>query len=103
MIENQQQGDRLLARIEGEMTIYQAVEQHQALQQLIGSGKEIELDLSQVNEIDCAGLQLLLALKREAREADQSLHYANHSRQVAEIIQLFGLAGLFGDPILLSD
>ena len=52
-------------RIEGELTIYTAAAIKQQLDQLLGRSAELEIELSQVSEMDTAGLQLLILAKRE--------------------------------------
>ena len=90
-----------LCQIQGEMTIYQAAEMREKLHQGFLKCAQMEVDLSEVDEIDSSGMQLLLALKRAGKEADKSLKYVNHSPAVVELIELFGLAEYFGDPMLL--
>ena len=52
-------------RIDGEMTIYSAAEHKAQLLDHLDGCEELELDLSGVGEMDSAGLQVLLVLKRE--------------------------------------
>jgi anti-anti-sigma regulatory factor len=60
------------------------------------------LDLSGVEELDTAGVQLLLWLKQEARRGGYACTLVNHSPAVVEVLDLLKLAGTFGDPILLA-
>lgn len=62
---------------------------------------EIEVDLSEVSEIDSAGLQLMVMAKREAAERGKSVRFTGHSGPVLELIDLCGLGGFFGDPVLI--
>ena len=50
--------------VAGEMTVYSAAELKTALQEALAAGGR-KLDLSQVQEFDTAGLQLVLMLNRE--------------------------------------
>ena len=50
-----------------DMTIYNAAVQKQALIDALTAGQRLEIDLSAVGEIDTAGFQLLMLVKREAR------------------------------------
>ena len=52
-------------RITGPATIYTAQALHSEFQAAIASGAVIHLDLSELAEIDTAGLQLFLLLQRE--------------------------------------
>lgn len=88
-------------RVQGEMTIYTALELKQELVSCLRRAPQLELDLSQVNEMDSAGLQLLILLKRETAKQDGRLTLTAHSPAVTEAIDAFNMAGYFGDPIVL--
>jgi anti-sigma B factor antagonist len=89
--------------IEGEMSIYTAAElKAQLLPHLCLPG-ELEIDLSQVSELDGAGLQLLILAKREATRVGVTLRLAWHSRAVLEVFDLCNLAAFFGDPLIISN
>jgi anti-anti-sigma factor len=90
-------------RIEGDMTIYTALELKQALLPCLAEAPQLELDLARVNEMDSAGMQLLMLLKREAGKRGSRLALSAHSPAVTEIIDTFNLAAYFGDPIVLPD
>jgi len=85
----------------GEMTIYAAADLKQQLVAPIDSTNGLEIDLSQVSEIDTAGMQLLILAKRYAEQTGKSLHLVGHSRPVLELIELYSLGALFGDPIVI--
>jgi len=88
--------------IEGELSIYTAGEWKKRLDDLIGQGGSLELDLGAVQELDTAGLQLLIMAKKEAAARSQQLLLSNHSQAVLEVFELCGVAAFFGDPILLQ-
>jgi anti-anti-sigma factor len=88
--------------IEGEMNIYTAAEfKAQLLPHLTEPG-ELEIDLSQVSEMDGAGMQQLLLAKREATRVGMTLRLGGHSRAVLEVFDLCNLAAFFGDPLVIS-
>lgn len=95
------QATRQLA-ITQEMTIYHAQEQKTRLLDALNGGQSLELDLSQVAEIDTAGLQLLLLAKREANKAGKTMMLTGHSPAVRELIEFTQLAAHFGDPMLIT-
>lgn len=88
-------------RIDGEMTIYTAAEQRTALFAAWGDCAELELDLAAVGEIDSAGLQILLMLKREVEAAGRVLRLSNHSQAVFEVLELLDMQAHFGDPVII--
>ncbi len=87
--------------LEGELTIYTAAELKAALLPRLAECDELELDLAGVGEMDSAGLQLLLVLKREAAAAGRRLRLAHHSQAVVEVLELLNMQGHFGDPVVI--
>lgn len=88
--------------IAGELTIYTAANEKQALQDALESTEELEVNLSQVSEMDSAGLQVLIALKQEAARRKKKLHYSMHSKAVLEILEMSNMTASFGDQIVLT-
>lgn len=87
---------------DGEMTIYHAAQMKQSILDLLNSSAPAEVNLSRVTELDGAGLQLLILAKREAAARGHPLEFSGHSPVVLEVLDLTNLAGLFGDPVVLS-
>ena len=87
--------------VENEMTIYTAVQQRKQLVEFLSSGSELEISLTKVDEIDTAGLQLLILIKHEAAQANKSLRFVMHSAAVLDVLELTNLTSVFGDPLLL--
>lgn len=92
---------KTLVKVSGEMTIYTAAELKQALTPLLYRQQTLELDLSQVSEMDSAGLQLLLAAKKTMQRGGYPLHLVMHSHAVLDALELCQLAAFFGDPTLI--
>jgi anti-sigma B factor antagonist len=97
----QQENEPCRFVIEGEMTIYTALELKDRLLAPLPQCADMELDLAGVGEIDSAGLQLLVLLKQEAKAQGKSLSITGHSPAVLEIFDLCKLEGFFGDPVLI--
>lgn len=93
--------DSCRVRLEGELTIYTARELKDTLLATVARGLPMEVDLSGVTEMDSAGMQLLILLKREMRARGLRLDLAGHSPVVTEVIDLMNLAGFLGDPIVV--
>ena len=85
-----------------DMTIYQAQAQKEQLLAALAASEALDLDLAAVPEIDTAGLQLLLLLKREALQQGKPLTIVGHSPIVQRVLDFCNLAGVFGDPMLIS-
>ena len=87
--------------IEGEMTIYNALELKGQLLAPLDQCADIEIDLAGVSEIDSAGLQLLVMAKNEARARGKTLRICRHSPAVLDVLDICNLEGFFGDPVLI--
>lgn len=85
-----------------DLTIYNAMEQKQQLVKVLEADRTIELDLSQVGEIDTSGLQLLILAKREAARLNKELTIVAHSPAVRQTLDFCNLATFFGDPMVIS-
>ncbi len=91
-----------LLHIEGDMTIYTAAEIKTELMTHMVQPCEQEIDLSEVSEMDSAGLQILILAKCEAERHGTSLRLTGHSRAVLDVLDMCNLASYFGDPVVLS-
>ena len=90
-------------RLSGELTIYAAAEAKARLGPYLEAAAEpLELDLSGIEELDTAGIQVLLWLKREARARGAVVPFAHHSPAVLEVYDRLNLAGAFGDVIVIA-
>lgn len=89
-------GKRRVA-IAGEMTIYGAAAAKDKLLDALAGADELAIDLSEVVEMDTAGIQLLVLLRREALSADKRMSLSGHSRAVLEVFDSYRLAAFFGD------
>ncbi|MCB4361828.1 STAS domain-containing protein [Quatrionicoccus australiensis] len=89
--------------VAGEFTIFTAGELKGRLLEAIAlcTSGDIEIDLSDVTEIDSAGLQLMIMAKREAAWQSKTIRFCRHSDPVLDLIDLCDLAGFFGDPVLI--
>jgi anti-anti-sigma factor len=82
-------------RIQGEMTVYRALELKQALLVALADAHTLEIDLSAVGEIDSAGVQLLLLAHRQAEASGKAMRLAAMSETVAETLEILGLGSHF--------
>ncbi|SDI45637.1 STAS domain-containing protein [Propionivibrio dicarboxylicus] len=84
-----------------EMTIYHALDQKNLLLDALLTCDVLELDLLQVGDIDTAGLQLLIMLKKEAQRTGKRVAIVAHSQAVQSVIDFCNLAAELGDPLLI--
>lgn len=85
-----------------DLTIYHAMDLKQQLLEALERADALELDLAQVAEMDTAGLQLLMLVKREAGRQDKPLSIVAHSPAVRQTIDFCNLAAYFGDPVIIT-
>ena len=88
-------------RVEDDMTIYNAVEFKQVFLANLPGCAEMEINLSGVGEMDTAGFQMLLLAKREAAGHGKNLRLVAHSPATLEVLDLYNMAGYFGDPVVM--
>jgi len=84
-----------LLTISEDMTIYNAAKIHQELIGYFADYSSFEVDLSAVEEIDCSGIQLLLALKYGAENESKSLILSSVSDSAAEVMELLNIKDQF--------
>jgi ABC-type transporter Mla MlaB component len=79
------------AAIEVPMTIYHAAELKGFMLDALERGTRVQFDLSAVSEIDCAGVQLLIAAQRHAAEHQQVCQFVGASDVVLATLALLGV------------
>ncbi|WED23399.1 STAS domain-containing protein [Vibrio sp. JC009] len=94
--------ETLKFQMDSEMTIYNAAELKEELYKKWNKVTEIELNLSQVDELDCAGIQILLQLKYDSERFGKQIRFVEHSPAIIEALEMLNLIGHFGDPVVLS-
>ena len=101
-IESSPQDKEPCLRLKGDFTIYSVAEVKGPLSAALDQQPSLHLNLAGVEELDTAGLQLLVWLKQEAARRGKALVLSAHSPAVLEVFDLLKVAGLFGDPILIA-
>ncbi|KPC55109.1 STAS domain-containing protein [Amantichitinum ursilacus] len=101
-LRSENDGPQGTLHIEGEFNIYQADQLKPLLLAELSAMENITVDLAQVEEIDTAGIQLLLMLKQEAARQQKAISFINHSKPVLEVFELCNLGGHFGDPMIFT-
>lgn len=95
------QGTLCRVFIEDDMTIYTAAAQKSELVAILEKADTMEANLGGVTEIDSAGLQLLLLLKREGASRGKEVRLTGHSAPVLRLLDLYRLGSFFGDPLVI--
>jgi anti-anti-sigma factor len=84
-----------------DLTIYHARAHKETLLAALADTARLELDLSAVCDIDSAGLQLLILIKREAGSQGKHVAITGHSTPVRQAIDFCNLAAAFDDPMVI--
>src|SRR5690242_20566626 len=79
----------------GNMTIYAAAALKDRLIAALNVVDALEIDLSEVSDIDTGGIQLLILAQRHAERAGKHLRLVAHSRPVLDLIELYRLGEFF--------
>lgn len=86
-----------------EVTIYNVKQVRERLAEEIRNETNLTIDLSKVVSMDTAGFQLLISIKKTAQIKNKTVVFASHSEEVLKFIDLYGVAGLFGDWLQLDE
>jgi len=97
-----QRDAHLLLLVGGSFTIFEVAEYTpQLLAALAQAESVLELDVSSVDEIDTAGVQLLLLIRQEAVRQNKQCLFSQASAAVQKVIDLLQLQADFCDlPVL---
>ncbi|HEX5392428.1 MAG TPA: STAS domain-containing protein [Rhodocyclaceae bacterium] len=85
--------------VSGEFTIFNAIALREKFLSALNETDSLEVDLSQVSEIDSTGVQLMLAAQREAEERQKGLYFTHLSPVVADVLALTDLSASFAPPL----
>ncbi len=83
--------------IVGDLTVQVAAEWKARLTTALEGSDQLWIGLSQVTEIDTAGLQVLLLLRREAGQTGKQVEFASPSQPVNDVLALAHLDGELAD------
>lgn len=78
--------------IEGELTVFTVHSLKERLLAALGQGEALRIDLSGVSEVDGAGVQLLLATRREAQQRGVALALLAPAPALMAALELTDLA-----------
>ncbi len=90
-----EQPTAMVLKLADEVNIYAASALHERLQATLQESGPIELDLGEVTELDCAGVQQLLLLKRECEVTGRELRVIAMSDAASVVLTLLNLRQQF--------
>lgn len=82
--------------VEGDMTIIESAALKHELMEHMPENGNLTLDLSGVEDMDCAGFQLMQMTRTVALSRGVKLSIAAHSKATARIVSMFGEQQSFG-------
>lgn len=91
MMEITKQADdsKCALKLDGDMTIYTAMENKAHFEPYFEIDQNISLDMSAVNEFDSTGFQMLLLLERQTMKNDSAFYVKPASPAVQEVLTLY--------------
>ncbi|MDH5518512.1 MAG: STAS domain-containing protein [Gammaproteobacteria bacterium] len=89
-------------QIPADMTIYEAGELKELFESSLSAANCINVSLNNVTEIDTAGIQLMVSLKKNAARDNKVVNFTAHSSAVVSLLDLFDMTTYFGDPIVIE-
>jgi anti-anti-sigma regulatory factor len=97
-----QKAGSLHARLGDSLDISTVREDLDHLIQVVESGTALEFNLSSVSELDTAGIQLLLLVRREAKSLGKECRFTQPSAAVQEAFELVRRTDFFDEPLLTA-
>ena len=82
--------------LEGALTIHTAALKHEALLQAIEQGQD-SFDLSGLDSVDSAGIQLLLSTQKTLTAHGRTVHWQGQSGALNELVNLYRLQECFAN------
>jgi len=94
--------NQCIAAIAGDLnkTDIHSIKEHTI--ELITTNDALAIDLAGIKKCDTVGFQFLAALKKHAAVHSKRLKFLNHSEAIIDKIDLYGVAGVFRDKIILT-
>jgi len=91
-------------KLHGEMTIYRATELKDTLWQALQQATDaLVTDLSEITEIDIAGIQILMLIQQTAPRMHKTVQWLHPSPVVMNALQALNLNAFFGKALLSDD
>lgn len=97
MLKIEETSEGCVVALAGELTIYQVASLYPQLAPWLEDPRPLQVDLSGLQELDTAGIQLLLFLYRQRHAARLPTGFNHPSDAVASALQLLGLEPLLGE------
>jgi anti-sigma B factor antagonist len=94
LTETIQEGKVCLA-LSGEMTVFHVAENMEILLHYVGLHPYLIVDVSELTDLDMAGLQLLMLLKKESEKISCRIFFKHHSQVVLHIAALLHMETFF--------
>jgi anti-sigma B factor antagonist len=85
--------------ISNDLDIYTAIEFKTLLDKVIDDKRELEINLAEVTQIDCAGIQHLMLTKKERDKRNLGLSLVQPSNVVLDAFGFLRLVSYFNDPV----
>lgn len=98
-IQLMQQAKQSELLLSGELSIYDVAELKSALSAALAASETVEINLSGVDDLDSAILQVLVAAKLQADRDGRQLRLTDQGEASKNTLELTGLTSFFDGPI----
>jgi anti-anti-sigma factor len=88
------------ARLQDALDIASVTEARDHLLQILEAGDRVRIDFSSLTEIDTAGVQLVLAVRKESVACRKECRFVHPSAQVEEAFRVLGCASIFDESVV---
>jgi anti-anti-sigma factor len=85
-------GNTVTLRLDASLRIGDVEARREVLQRLLDGREPVRIDISALQWVDSAGVQLLLAMRQEADRRGIALDYSGESPELFNALKLLGLA-----------
>ena len=85
-------------KLETQLQIMLVESLHEELEELLGTGADLEIDGSQVERSDTAAIQLLVAVQATLKGRDSEIRWTGVSEPLREAVEMLGLTQALNLP-----
>jgi ABC-type transporter Mla MlaB component len=85
-----------------DLTIRNVSKLHEQLSEFLKTNDPLHISLRQVQHVDTAGIQLLIAFQAACRKQEKPLEWQEPSAELTQIVGLLGLDQILGTTVELS-
>lgn len=90
-----QRKTQLTLKLQGALTVYSVADSIEQFRDIKNFRQKVVCDLSELNELDTAGLQVLISLAKTTTAQGGEIALSKMNQSISELIELFALSKTF--------